>query len=154
MNQVRFQFAHLDQVFDFRNRDFGGGGHHGIKIPRRLAIHQVAPLVALPCFDKRKVRLQGALHQVWTSIELARFFVFADDRAHSGRRKERRNAGAAGANPLGKSSLRHQVQLQFALQDQLLEQFVFADVGPDVFDDLSRRQQQTVAQVHRRRRCC
>ncbi len=149
MNQVRLQFADLDQVLNLRNRNFGGGGHHGIKIPRRLAIHQVAPLVALPCFYKCKIRLQGALHQIWAPIELAGLFVFGDDRAYSGRGIERRNAGAAGANPLGKSSLRHQVQLQLALQDQLLQQFVFPHVGPDVFDNLAGRQQESVAQsVH------
>ena len=69
-----------------------------------------------------------------------------DDRAHSGRGKKCRNTGAAGANPLGKSSLRHQVQFQFVLQDQLLEQLVFPHVGPDVLDDLSGREQEAVAQ--------
>ena len=62
---------------------------------------------------------------------------------------ERRDAGAAGANPLGKSSLRDQVQIELALQNHLLQQFVFADVGPDVFDDLAGGEQQAVAQsVH------
>ena len=45
--------------------------------------------------------------------------------------------------------MRDQVQLEFALQNHLLQQFVFADVSPDVFDDLARGQQQAVAQsVH------
>src|SRR6476646_2077526 len=149
VDRVRFEFADLDQMLNFRNRNCGGSGHHWIKIPRCLAIHQVAPLVALPCFDKCKIRLEGALHQIWASIELAGFFVFADDRAYSGGGIEGRNTGAAGANPLGKSSLRHQVQLQLALQDQLLEQFFFPHVGPDVLDNLAGRQQESVAQsVH------
>src|SRR4029077_2003489 len=82
----------------------------------------------------------------WTSIELPGFFVVTNNGAYSGRSEEGGNAGAAGANPLGKSTLRDEVKLQLALQNQLLEQFVFPDVSPGMLEDLARGQQQAVAQ--------
>ena len=45
--------------------------------------------------------------------------------------------------------MRYQVEIQLALQNHLFEQFVFADIGSNVFANLTGGQQQTVAQpVH------
>src|ERR1700730_7805227 len=137
VDQVRLQFADLDQLLNLRNRHAGSCSHYGIKVLRCLAIHQVTPLVALPCFYQREIRLQSALHHVLTSIELARLFVLGDYGTHSARREKCGDASAAGANPLGKS----------ALQNHLLEQLVFPNVGPDVLANLPCGQQQTIAEA-------
>ena len=109
MDQVRIQFAWFDQLLDFGDGDFGGCRHHGIKIPRRLAVDEIAPLVALPRFDEREIAFDGVFHHIWTAVELAGFFAFGNDCAVAGGRVERRNSRAAGANALGECSLRNKV---------------------------------------------
>src|SRR5262249_23646479 len=105
------------------------------------------PLVAFPGFDEREVRLQCPLHDVHSPIEFARLFVLADNCADSRRSKECGNSCSACANTFGKSSLRHQIEFYFSLQNHLLEQLVFADIGPDMFANLSRRKQQPHAEA-------
>src|SRR5579871_3957505 len=55
MNAIWIQFSHLDEMLHFSNRDLRRGRHHRIKIPCRLAINEIAPLVALPCFYQGKI---------------------------------------------------------------------------------------------------
>ena len=52
-------------------------------------------------------------------------------RAVAGRRVERRDAGAAGAQPLGERALRAQLDLELAVEEQPLEDLVLADVRRD-----------------------
>ena len=111
MNQVWIEFSRFDQVLDFCDGNFRGGSHHGIEVSCGLAINQVAPLVAFPGFNESEVRSQRAFHDVGTAVEFARLFSIGDNRAYTGRRKESWNAGAAGANPFGKRSLWHEVEL-------------------------------------------
>src|SRR5579864_8869649 len=61
VNQVWFQFTHLDQMLNLGNRYFCRRRHHGIKIPRGLAIDEIAPLVALPRLDQGEIGLESAL---------------------------------------------------------------------------------------------
>ena len=66
---------------------------------------------------------------------------------YSGRREECGNARAAGANALGESSLRNEVQIDLAVEHHFFQQFVFADVGADVLRDLSGGEQQAHAEA-------
>src|ERR1019366_6069494 len=143
----RLASPRLDQVFDFGDGDFGRGGHHGIEILRGFAIDEVAPLVALPRLDESEISLQRALHDIGAAVELARLLALVNYRPNTGRRIERGNARAPGANPLGKRSLRNEVELQGAAQHHLFEQFIFADVGSDVPPDLAVGQKQPHADV-------
>src|SRR5215475_8061115 len=68
------EFAEFDEFFDFGDDVVGGGGHHGIKVARRFAIDEIAPAVAFPCFDKRKIAANAAFHYELAAVKFARFF--------------------------------------------------------------------------------
>src|SRR5215470_1850658 len=95
-------FAELDEFFDFGDDVIGGGGHHGIKVARGFAVDEIAPAVALPCLDERKISTNAALHHVVAAFKFACLFSFRNHRAIARRRVKRGNACAAGANALGK----------------------------------------------------
>ena len=147
MHKVGRNLTHIHQVLDLRDGDLGRRCHHGIEIARRLAKHQVAPLVALPGLYKGEVRVEGALQNVPAAVELACFLAFGDRRAEAGRRVERRDAGAGGADALGQRSLRIQLQLHGAGEHHLLESLVFADVATDVLPHLAVADQHTQAEI-------
>ncbi len=133
------------ELFYFSDYIIGSRGHHGIEVARSLAIDEIAPAVALPGFDEGEVATQGALEHVLAAIEFASFFGFGDHGAVAGGCVEGGNAGAAGANAFGEGALRIEFYLYFAAQDELLEKFVFADVGGDHFFDLAILQEQAEA---------
>jgi hypothetical protein len=141
MNQIPVQLSSFHQVLDFRNRHLRGRRHHGIKIPRRLAVHQIPYPVPLPRPYKREVRLQPALHQVSPALELTRLLSFCHNRADSRRRKKRRNSRTPRANPLGKCPLRHQIEFDLSRQHHRFQQLVLAHVSTNVASKLPRRQQ-------------
>ena len=62
------------------------------------------------------------------TVELTHLFAFRYRRAVTGRGIESGDAGAAGANFLGKRTLRGQFHRQFAAQYQLFKEGVFANV--------------------------
>ena len=74
-------------------------------------------------------------------------------RADAGRRVERRDAGAAGAQPLGQRALRHQLDLELAGEELALELLVLADVGRDHLPDLPRLAAAGPGPSRRRRSC-
>src|SRR5438034_4097834 len=76
VNAVGIEFADIDQIFNFDDRDLCGGRHHRIKIAGGLAVNKIAPFVALPCFNESEVCLDCTLHHVFAAIEFTRFFVF------------------------------------------------------------------------------
>src|SRR6266852_8868572 len=122
------ELAELDELLDFSDYVIGGGGHHGIEVARGLAIDEIAPAIAFPGFDEREVPTQPALQNVVAAVELAGFFSFGNQGAVAGRCVEGGDTSATGANALGESALRIQLDLHFAAEHELLEQFVFADV--------------------------
>src|ERR1051325_12053527 len=109
MNHVWIQLSRLNQVLDLCDCDLGRCGHHGVKVSCGLAIDEISPFVALPCFDKREVTFNCAFHYVWPSVELAGLFTFSDNRTVACGRVERGNTCATGANALGKRSLRDKI---------------------------------------------
>ena len=147
MNKIGVEFSRFNEVLDFGDCDFGGGRHHGIKIARGFAIDEVAPLIALPCLHEGEVGVQSALHEVGASIELSYLFALGDNCADSCGREEGGNAGASGSNALGKSTLRHEVEVHGTVEDHLLEQSIFADVGSDVMCDLAVGEKQSHAKA-------
>jgi len=145
MNLIRLQLAGFDQMLDFGDRDLCRGRHHGIEVPRRLAINQVALPVALPCLHESKVGFQTFFHDVGTAFKLASFLSFSDHRSHTGRRIKSRDSSAAGPNALSKSALRSQIELDGSLEHHFFEQFILADIAADVMHDLTGGQQQAVS---------
>src|SRR5271156_4695189 len=87
------------------------------------------------------------LHHIHTSIKFASLLIFSDNRANTGRRKERWDSRTACPYPLGKCSLRNQIELNSSLENHLFQQFIFADIGADVFSYLPRREQEAHAKT-------
>src|SRR6266852_2529014 len=139
------QLAEFDELLDFSDYVIGGRGHHGIEVARGLAIDEIAPAIAFPGFDEREVPTQPALQNVVAAVELAGFFSFGNQGAVAGRCVEGGDTSATGANALGESALRIQLDLHFAAEHALLEKFVFPDVGGNHFFDLAILQEQAEA---------
>src|SRR5580765_2640473 len=129
----------------FSNRDLRRRSHHRIEVARRLPINQIAFAVALPGLYECKISLQPPFHYVSSPVKLARLLTLGNHRSHSRRRIESWNPRAARTNPLRKSPLRYQIQLDGPLQHHIFEQLVLAYIGANVMYDLPRRQQQSVA---------
>src|SRR5258708_21797549 len=132
-------------MLDFGDYVSGGSGHHGIEIARGLAVGEIAPAIAFTGLDEREVAAQAALENVMAAIELAGFFSFGNHGAVAGWCVEGGDTSATGANALGESALRIQLDLHFAAEHQLLEKFVFPDVGGNHFFDLAILQEQAKA---------
>ena len=124
------------KVLDFGDGEARGGRHHRVEIARGLAENEIALGVALPGVHQRNIGEQAALHDVGCAVEFARFLAFRDDSANSSPRKEGGNAGAAGADTLGKRALRIEFEFKLTGKIKLLEELVFADIGRDHFFDL------------------
>src|SRR6267378_5049934 len=147
VNLVWVELAEVDEFFDFGNDVIGGGGHHGIEIARSLAIDEIAPAIAFPCFDEREIAAEGAFEDVLAAGEFARFFVVGDHGAVARGGVERGDAGTSRAEALAQRALRIQLHLQLATEDKLLEEFVFADVRGDHFLDLALLEQEADAEI-------
>src|SRR5438309_9849779 len=52
---VRRDTAEFHQFFHLRNHVIGCRSHHWIIVSGRLAIHQIAPAIALPGFDESEI---------------------------------------------------------------------------------------------------
>src|SRR6267378_1595112 len=147
VNLVWVELAEVDEFFDFGNDVIGGGGHHGIEIARGLAIDEIAPAIAFPCFDEREIAAEGAFEDVLAAVEFARFLVVGDHGAVARGGVERGDAGTSRAEALAQRALRIQLHLQLATEDELLEEFVFADVRGDHFLDLALLEQKANAEI-------
>src|SRR5437660_211392 len=69
--------------------------------------------------------------------------IQGDQRADPGLGEKRRNPGAAGADSLGQGTLRVEFQFELAVEVELGEQPVLADIGRDHLADLPGLQEQT-----------
>ena len=112
-----------------------GGGHHGVEVARGAAVDEVALRVAAPGFDEGEVGFEGGLEEVRFAVEVAGLLAVGDDGADAGGGVEGGDACAAGADALGEGALRDEVDFEFAGDDLLLEQLVFADVASGVGGD-------------------
>src|SRR5713226_6203972 len=107
------ELAELYELFNFGDYVVGGGGHHGIEVARGLAIDEIAPAIALPCFDESEIAAQGALEDELAAVEFAGLFAFGDHSAVAGGCEEGGDAGATRAAALGEGALRIQLYLHF-----------------------------------------
>src|SRR5467141_3162365 len=73
---IGWQRSQFNQLLHFRDHIIRRCRHHGIEIPRGLAIDKVAPAVALPRLDEREVPPQTALKNIFAPVELPGFFPF------------------------------------------------------------------------------
>src|SRR5207302_758386 len=105
MHQVGIELAGFDEVFYLGNRHLGRGRHHGVEVARRLAVNEIARLVALPRLNKGKIRLQRVFHQIKPAIELAGLFVFGHYSTHTRRCEKCWDAGASRADAFRESAL-------------------------------------------------
>src|SRR5215203_3682692 len=141
----------VDHLLDLGDRDPPGRGAQRVEVARALAVDEVAGAVALPGVDQREVGDDRLLEDVRPRLardgQLAGLLDRRRDRhrpvggvapgqaalrdlgADAGRREEGRDAGAAGAQPLGERALRRQLDLELAGEELPGELLVLADVG-------------------------
>src|SRR5580698_2024696 len=81
-------------------------------------------------------------HDVHAAIELPGLLILSDDRANAGRCEKSRNTCARRSHAFRECTLWNQVQLNFALQNHLLQQLIFADIASDMSPNLSCSQQE------------
>ena len=129
MDVVGIDGAHRHQLLDLGDADLGRRRHHRIEVPRRLAIDEVARGVALPRLHQREVADQAALHDVFMAVEDLGLLALGDLGADAGLGVEGGDARAAGAAALGQRALRVELDLELALEVELGEGLVLADVG-------------------------
>src|ERR1035438_7990004 len=137
VNHVRIQFARLNQMFDFGDRNFRRSRHHGIEVACGFAIDEISPCVALPGLHEGEVGFERAFHDVGATIKLSRLFSFRDHGSNASRSEKGWYPRASSANPFGERSLRNQFELHGSIQHHLFEHLVFADVGSDMSPELS-----------------
>src|SRR5580704_6124200 len=131
------EFARLDELLHFGDDVIGSSGHHGIEVARGFAIDQIAHAIALPSLDQGEIAAKGSFEDVMPTVEIASFFSLRDQGAVAGWSIKRGDAGAAGAQALREGTLRIYLHLQLAAENQLLEKFIFANIGRDHFFDLA-----------------
>src|ERR1700680_1372745 len=90
MNLISIQLPSIHHVFHLGNRNLRRRCHHGIKIPRRLAINQIPFTIALPRLHKSEVSLEPPLHHVRPPIKFASLFSLGGHSPHARRRIKRR----------------------------------------------------------------
>src|SRR5208282_5128956 len=105
-------------------------------VARRLAVDEIALVIAQIGMDDGQVGNEAALHHIALAVELALVLAFGDLRADAGPGEEGRDAGAAGADALGERALRVELDLKLAGEVLLRKGLVFPDIGSDHFLDL------------------
>ena len=142
MDVVGVERAHRHELLDLRDAELGRGRHHRIEVTGRLAIDEVAGGIALPRLHQCHVGEQAALHDVFVAVEDLGFLALGDFGADAGLGVVGRDAGTAGATALGQRALRVELDLQLALEVELGEGLVLADIGRDHLLHLAGLQQQ------------
>ena len=133
---VGIDIAGLHEVLDFGHGHLAGSGHHRIEVTRGLAIDEVTLGIAHPGVHDGEVGDEPALHHIAGAVEFALLLALRDLRTGAGSREECGNAGAAGADALGQSTLRIELDLELAREVLLRESLVLAHIGRDHFLDL------------------
>src|SRR5262249_38531831 len=128
---VGIEGAHRHQLLDLGDAHLRRRRHHGIEVSGRLAIDEVARGVALPRLHQGEVAVQAALHDVFVAVEHLGLLALGDLGADAGLGVEGGDARAAGAAALGQRALRVEFYLELALEIELGEGLVLADVGRD-----------------------
>src|SRR5579883_956709 len=95
---LRVEAAHRHDRLDLGDGDARGGCHHRVEVAAGLAVDEIAPRIGALGADQREVSAQTMLEEVHTPAELALLLALGERRADAGRRVERRDARAAGAD--------------------------------------------------------
>src|SRR6185295_8668972 len=106
VDQVGVERADRDELLDLDDGHLAGLGAQRVEVARGLAEHQVAPAIAAPRLDDREVAADRVLEHAAPAVDLAGLLAVGDLGAVAGRRVERLDPGAAGAQPLGERALR------------------------------------------------
>src|SRR5579863_5306008 len=68
-DDIGIEFAEINQFFHLRDGHLRRRGHYGVKISRCLAVNQVSPSIAFPCFDESVISFKGALQKILSAVE-------------------------------------------------------------------------------------
>ena len=150
------ELAERHDLVHLRDRAFRRRRHDRAEVARGLAVDEVAPAVAALGLDQREVGVDRVLEHVAAAVDRARLLALGERRAVAGRREERADAGAGGADALGEVALRHQLELDLAGAVERVEH-VRVGLARERADDLAhapRLEQRGQARRRRCRRCC
>ena len=123
-------------LFDLGDANLAAGGGRHVEVARRLAEHQVAGWVRLPCLDDRKIGNDPTFKDKGSAVKIVVFLAVCDHGAHPGRGVKARNAGPARPHPFGKRALGVELQLKLARKVLAHEFGILADIGRDHLADL------------------
>ena len=104
-----------------RHGELRGRRHHRAEVHLRVAKGEIAVPVGHVGAHEREVALDGLLEHVLATIEAAHLLAARQLGAETDGRIESRDAGAAGADALGKGALRHAFELDLAVHPKALE---------------------------------
>src|SRR5215469_17175996 len=99
----------VSEVHDFAHLDDGAlccAGHDRTEVARGLAVYEVAPAVSAQGLDQREVSADRILEHVVAPVDPPRLLALRELRSEAGRRVERADARASGADALGEVALR------------------------------------------------
>src|SRR5947207_15964730 len=116
------QLAEFGDVLRLYDRQLGRRRHDRIEVPPGVAIDKVAPTVGAPRLDQRNIAVNRVFEDVFAPVKDARLLALGELGARGGRRVEGRDAGGAGADALGHSTLRQDFELDVAAGIDFLEQ--------------------------------
>src|SRR6267154_2080665 len=114
----------------------GGRGHDRSEVARCLAVHEVAPSVALVSLDEGDVGVDRRLEHVHAPSNLARLLAFAQVGAVTRWREKAADASTRRAVALGEVALRYQFELVRAGAVQAIEDLRI-DLAWEAADDLA-----------------
>src|SRR6185295_4604907 len=111
---VGIDLSHLHQVLALDDGGLRRHGHEGGEVAGRLAEQAVAPAVRLPGSDDGEVGVEGLLEDVLLALDGPGLLALGDLGADAGGGEEAADAASGGANPLGESALRVELDLDLA----------------------------------------
>src|SRR5215469_10511859 len=97
------------EVHDLAHLDDGAlccAGHDRTEVASGLAVYEVAPAVGAQGLDQREVSADRILEHVVAPVDPPRLLALRELRSEAGRRVERADARASGADALGEVALR------------------------------------------------
>jgi hypothetical protein len=113
--------AELDGLAHLRDGAFRRRRHDRPEVARGLAVGEVAPAVGAVGLDERVVGVDRVLEHVVALADAPRLLAPGELGAERGRREERADARARGADALGERALRHELELELARAVGLVE---------------------------------
>src|SRR6202165_4306181 len=120
-DRFRIQFTQRDHLSHLRYGALCGGGHDRSEVARGLAIHKIAPAVALVGLDQREIRGDRIFEHVAAAIDDAGFLAFGEWCPIRSRSEECSDPGSGCPYALGEIALRHKLELDLARMIERVE---------------------------------